>query len=125
MIDASEMPEEGKAKEDVDARLNRAKAVNPKRRLYVVDSPAGVIILGTPPRGMYLAYRAMASGEDKADAAKANDFLLTSCAVDPVAEEYTRPDGLLEQYPALAGSGDIYIAMSKATGLIKEERAKK
>src|ERR1019366_2799502 len=126
MSDVSEKSEEDKAKELAgEGRWNTARQLNPNRRIYAVDSPAGVLILGVPPRGLYLAYRVQTQSDDAATKAGSIDALLTACAVDPVAVEYTNQGGLLHQCPGLCGNGDVYITLQKCAGVIKEDFAKK
>lgn len=106
----------------IESRLEKAKAAFPGRRLYVAESPAGDLIIGKPKRADYLLYRTMADGDDVTDKAKAQDTLLTMCAVDP--EPKAIPE-LLEEYPAIARHPSVGAALLKAIGIIRDEEVKK
>ena len=108
--------------EDVSKRLEVAQAQNPKRRLYAVDSPAGVLILGTPSRANYMLYLAMAMGDEPSEKVQARETILKACAVDPPPEAY---GAILEDYPGLPGNADVLAAISKAAGVAKDTLAKK
>jgi hypothetical protein len=123
MSDSTEPTQDDKAKE-LEMRMNRARGLHPKRRLYVAETPAGTLILGTPKRGEYHAYLALRQSDNAADKAKANDQLLVACAIDPAPAEYVAPDGILDQFPGLP-QGELYITLQKAAGTIKEDFEKK
>lgn len=105
-----------------EERLQAAKVANPKRRLFVADSPAGMLILGNPSRANYLYYRSLIQGDDPADKAKAADVLLKACAVDPTSDAV---EAMLDDYPGLAGSAEVAGAIAKACGISKDAIAKK
>ena len=107
---------------ELDNRFLAARTAHPKRRLFVADSPAGVLILGNPSRANYLYYRSLIQGDDPADKAKAADVLLKYCAVDPDSGAI---EALLDDYPGLAGSAEVAGAIAKACGIAKDAIAKK
>lgn len=121
---SDDIKEPAEAQQAIDERMNRARGLHPKRRLYIVESPAGTLIVGTPKRGEYHAYIALRQSDNAADKAKANDQLLIACAVDPTPAEYVAVDGILDQYPGLP-QGEVYFTLQKAAGTIKEDYAKK
>jgi hypothetical protein len=108
--------------DEISKRLEAAQAANPGKRLYVVDSPAGVLILGRPSRANYLLYLAMAMSDDATEKVNARETILKACAVDPPVEAY---GALLEEYPGLPGNPDVLAAISKAAGVAKDTLAKK
>lgn len=108
--------------EDVSKRLEAAQAANPRRRLYVIDSPAGVLILGTPSRANYMLYLTMAMSDEPSEKVAARETILKACAVDPSPEAY---GAILEDFPGLPGNPDILAAIGKAAGVAKDTLAKK
>ena len=108
--------------EDVSKRLEAAQAINPKRRLYVVDSPAGILILGAPSRANYLLYLAMAMSDEASEKVQARESILKACAVDPPLEAYAQ---ILDDYPGLPGNEEVQAAIAKAAGVAKDTIAKK
>ena len=106
----------------IEVRMDAAKAAHPKRRLFIADSPAGVLILGNPSRQNYLYYRSLIQGDDPADKAKAADVLLKACAIDPTSDAV---EAMLDDYPGLAGSAEVANAISRACGIAKDTIAKK
>ena len=108
--------------EEISKRLESAQAINPKRRLYVVDSPAGVLILGTPSRANYMLYLAMAMSDEASEKVNARETILKACAVDPPVEAYAQ---ILDEYPGLPGNTEVMSAISKAAGVAKDTIAKK
>ena len=105
-----------------DSRLEAARAANPKRRLYVADSPAGTLILGAPRAIDFQAYRALIMSDDAAEKAKAPNMLLVACAVDPDRNAMAE---LLTDYVGLAGNPDVASAIAKAIGTAKADTEKK
>jgi hypothetical protein len=102
--------------------VSAARAAHPKRRLYACDSPAGILVLGSPNKASYAAYRTLVLSDEPIDKANAANTLLIACAVDP------DPRGmalLLEDYVALAQNADVVTAIAKAIGSIKDDTAKK
>lgn len=110
------------SEDTIEIRLERAQAAEPKRKLFVADSPAGVLILGTPSRANYLLYRQYIQGDDATDKAKAPDVLFQACMVDPPVAEAQR---IFEECPAIAGCPEVAAAVAKACGLVKSDIAKK
>jgi hypothetical protein len=108
--------------EDVSKRLEAAQAANPRKRLYVVDSPAGTLILGTPIRANYLLYLTMAMSDEASEKVQARETILKACAVDPPPEAYAQ---ILEDFPGLPGNPEVLAAISKAAGVAKDTLAKK
>ena len=108
--------------EDTSKRLEAAQLAHPKRRLYVVDSPAGLLILGTPSRANYLLYLSMAMSEEASEKVAARETILKACAVDPPPEAYS---SILEDFPGLPGNTEVLAAIGKAAGVSKDTLVKK
>ena len=108
--------------EELKARLEAAKQMAGKRRLYVADSPAGSLILGAPSKVAYRAYRTMLLSEEASDKERAADTLLIACAVDP---DPMQMKALLDDYVALAGSPEVASAIAKAIGTARADDEKK
>lgn len=106
----------------IEQRLTKLRSTNPKRRLYVADSPAGLLIFGVPKLSDYELYLTLALSDEAADKVTARKTLVKACAVDPTPVEL---DALFSEYPALAGNAEVQSACAKATGIIKDDTAKK
>jgi hypothetical protein len=118
MVDVSK----DEAPSETEVRLEAAKAANPKRRLYVAESPAGTLILGAPRGVDFAAYRTMILGDDPTEKAKAPDMLLIACAVDPGPADMKL---ILADYVGIAGNPDVAGAVAKAIGTSRADAAKK
>jgi hypothetical protein len=110
------------SEDSIEARLARAKAANPTRRMYVADSPAGLLIFGAPKRADYLMYMTMATSDEGSDKISAREMSLKICAVDPPTESYA---ALLEEWPGLPGNGEVLKAIQLSVGVTKDTAAKK
>lgn len=107
---------------DLASRLATAKQRWPKRRIYTADSPAGMLILGSPRAIDYMAYRTLLFSDDPAEKAKAPNTLLLACAVDPDAAAMK---AVLEDYVAIAGEPKVNAAIQLCIGTAKADAAKK
>lgn len=107
---------------DTESRLQAARQVNPKRRLYVCECAAGTLILGAPNKAAYAAYRALALSDDAGEKANAANTLLIACAVDPDPRGMSL---LLEDFVGLAQNADVVKAIGLAIGTVRDDTAKK
>lgn len=118
--DTTEAPAEKSA---LDLALEDAQAKFPKRRLYAVDSPAGILILGNPAKAQYQFYVACLYSDEAAEKAKATDVLLLACAVVPDSKSLkTMIDG---DYAGLSRNPDVIRTCALAAGITKDAEAKK
>jgi len=116
------MPDE----DPIEAALAAARLKFPNRkRLYAVDTPAGVLVLGVPPRQKVDAYLALAVSDEKSEKAQASKTLLLACAVDPdelaLAAILNGPEG----YAALAIYPPLRQKLNVIIGIEAEDVAKK
>lgn len=116
------MSEDSPKEPTVEERLAKLRSVNPKRRLYIADSPAGILIFGAPKPSDYEMYLTLALSDEAADKVTARKTLLRMCAADP---DLAGIEALLLEYPGLPGNTEVQNACAKSTGVVKGETAKK
>lgn len=120
------MSEDSTEIDPIAAAVADARARHPTRkRLYGIDTPVGILVLGVPRVQEYEIWQGLTVSEDKADNAKAPKVILLACAVEPTPAELAKRINDPEGYPGLPMYPPLRTLIHEITGAKKADTEKK
>jgi hypothetical protein len=105
----------------VKDRYETARAMNPDKRLRLVETAGGVIILRQPTVPEFRMWEEALYGDDAKQQASASRLLLQSICVDLDAAGFAQ---LLTDYPGITMDRGVLLEMRKVAGAAKESDLK-
>lgn len=118
------MQEELLERDDVKGALEQAKQ-DPAcagKRLRVIDTPAGFVIVKNPSRPQWNIMRTAAWDEDKSIASKSMEGIIASCVVYPDKAKLAQ---MTDDFVALFDNPDVVKEFRRHCGHLAEVDAKK
>jgi hypothetical protein len=102
--------------------VEKLKSLYPGKRIKAVDTAAGVVIMRSPSRPEFAAFRMWQLDDDKSIAASASEKLMRQVVVLPDADTF----GLwLEEFPGISSDPDVGKTLRILLGMTKDTSEKK